>query len=46
MDHPVQWDKETVVAYCMENSHTRRIMLIISFAVKKYLKLDKLQMLR
>jgi hypothetical protein len=42
MDHSVRWDKETVAAYRMENSHTKRIILIISFAVKKYLKLDKL----
>jgi hypothetical protein len=46
MDHPVWWDKETVVAYHMETSHTARIMLIISYLVKQYLKFDKLQILR
>jgi hypothetical protein len=25
MDYPVWWDKETMVAYHMENSHTARI---------------------
>jgi hypothetical protein len=42
MDHLVRWDEKTVVAYRMENSHTTRIMLIISYAVKQYLKLGKL----
>jgi hypothetical protein len=42
MDHLVRWDEETVVAYCMENSHTTRIMLIISYAITQYLNLDKL----
>jgi hypothetical protein len=35
-----------VAAYHMENSYVARITLIISYAVKQYLKLDKLQMLR
>jgi hypothetical protein len=46
MDHPVWWDEETAAAYRMENSHTTRITLIISYAVKQYLKLDKLHILR
>jgi hypothetical protein len=46
MDHLVHWDEEIVVTYHMETSHTARIMLIISYSVKQYLKLDKLQMLR
>jgi hypothetical protein len=33
MDHSVWQDKETAVAYRMENSHTPRITLIISYAV-------------
>jgi hypothetical protein len=35
-----------MVVYHMENNHTLKIMLIVSYAVKKYLKLDKLEMLR
>jgi hypothetical protein len=46
MDHPVWWDVETVVMYHMENRHTTRIMLIISYAVMQYLKLHKLHILR
>jgi hypothetical protein len=46
MDHPVWWDKEMVAVYRMEKGHTTRIMLIISYPVKQYLKLDKLHMLR
>jgi hypothetical protein len=42
MDRLVRWDNEMAVVYCMENSHTARIMLIISYAIKQYLKLDKL----
>jgi hypothetical protein len=45
MDHPVWWDEEMAATYHMENRHTARITLIISYAVKQYLKLDKLQML-
>jgi hypothetical protein len=37
MHHLVQWDEEMVAAYRMENSHTARIMLIISYVVKQYL---------
>jgi hypothetical protein len=46
IDHPVRWDEEMMEAYRMENSHIARIMLIVSYVVKQYLKLDKLQMLR
>jgi hypothetical protein len=46
MDHPVRWDEKMAAVYHMENSHTERIMLIISYAVKKCLKLDILHMLR
>jgi hypothetical protein len=42
MDHPMLWDEEIVAAYHMENSGTARITLIVSYAVKQYLKLDKL----
>jgi hypothetical protein len=40
------WDEEMMVVYRIENNHTFKIMLIVSYAVKKYLKLDKLEMLR
>jgi hypothetical protein len=33
MDNLVWWDEETAVAYYMENSHTARIMLIVSYAI-------------
>jgi hypothetical protein len=46
MNHLVRWDEEMVAVYHMENNHTARITLIISYSVKQYLKLYKLQMLR
>jgi hypothetical protein len=46
MVHLVRWDEETAAVYHMKNSHTTRIMLIVSNAVKQCLKLDNLQMLR
>jgi hypothetical protein len=42
MDHLVWRDEEMVVAYGMENSHTVRITLIVSYVVKQCLKLNKL----
>jgi hypothetical protein len=46
MDHPVWWDEEMAMTYRMENRHAARIMVIISYAVKQCLKLDKLHILR
>jgi hypothetical protein len=34
MDHSVWWDDEMVMAYRMENNHTTRIVLIISYVLK------------
>jgi hypothetical protein len=46
MYHLVWWDEEMTMAYHMENSHTARITLVISYVVKQCLKLDKLHILR
>jgi hypothetical protein len=41
-DHPELWDMEPVVADHMESRHNARTMLISSYSVKQFLKLDKL----
>jgi hypothetical protein len=40
--HPERWDAEPVVVDHMESRHTAWTMLISSYSVKEFLKLDKL----